>query len=130
MFCCHATPRHNQESLLATTPNDELETMLSGHWAHDVIAFGHTHTQLLRLHRKSMLVGVGSVGYPIARPWSGRGEDVRTYFWAEYTLLCSEGERIGVEFCRLPLDMADVKAAVQASDMPNLETWFKMWVEE
>ncbi|MFZ6028320.1 MAG: metallophosphoesterase family protein [Chloroflexota bacterium] len=129
MFCCHATPRDNQAFLLATTPDDDVEAMLAGYWGYDVIAFGHTHTQLLRLYRKSMLVSVGSVGYPIARPWSGRGEDVRTYFWAEYALVRSEGERIGVEFRRLPLDMAAVKAAVQSSDMPNLETWFSMWLE-
>jgi putative phosphoesterase len=130
MFCCHATPRSNQEFLLATTPDNELEAMFAGYWAYDVIAFGHTHTQLLRLYRKSMVVCVGSVGYPIARPWNGRGDDVRVYPWVEYTLIHSEGKHTGVEFCRLPMDIAAIKDVASRSTMPNLEVWFEMWASE
>jgi putative phosphoesterase len=126
LLCCHASPRSNQEFMLATTPDDELDAMLAGQWQYDAIVFGHTHTQMLRLVRHCRVVGVGSVGYPILRPWQ-MGQTVRMASWCEYAIVHSQGDAISVEFCRLPMNKDAVFAAARASNMPGLEFWFKMW---
>jgi predicted phosphodiesterase len=129
LLCCHASPRNNQEFLLSHTPDDELNVMLDGHWQHTAIAFGHNHTQMLRLIRRSMLIGVGSVGYPIVRPWV-KGQRVRTVPWCEYALIHSQGENISVEFCRIPMNLAAAKDAARRSGMPGLNDWLTMWLSE
>jgi putative phosphoesterase len=129
LLCCHASPRNNQEFLLTTTSDDELTAMLDGHWLNSVIAFGHTHTQMLRLIRTCMVAGVGSIGYPIIRPWT-MGEKVRTVPWSEYAIVHSQGSHVSVEFCRLPMDLAAAKEAARKSGMPGMNAWLNMWVSE
>lgn len=125
MLCCHATPRSNNEFLLATTPHEEIDAMLAGHKA-DVIAFGHNHTQIMRLHYKTILVSCGSVGYPIIQPWPP-GQLASLHSWSEYAIVDSRGERISVELYRIPVDINAIKEAVHNSTMPDIGTFLEMW---
>ena len=85
-------------------------------WA--VIVGGHTHVQMLRRHRETMVVNAGSVGEPFAQmPFVGRP---RIYPWAEYAVIDWANQAIGVELRRAPLDVDTVKERSSTSGMPYL----------
>lgn len=54
------SPRNNRDIITATTPNTNLEDMLSR--AADVLVGGHTHTPRLRRYHGSLLLNPGRVG--------------------------------------------------------------------
>jgi predicted phosphodiesterase len=60
---CHGSPRSYDDVLSASTPVNVLTEVLAGH-AHQVIAGGHTHIQLLRRFGQRHFVNPGSVGMP------------------------------------------------------------------
>ncbi len=62
-LCYHGSPRSNHERIEATTPDPELSRYLEGHDA-DIFAGGHTHTQMFRRFRRSVVLNPGSVGLP------------------------------------------------------------------
>jgi len=66
----HGSPKANTDSLLASTPEPELDGWGTGGF--DLVACGHTHVALTRHHRGRPFVNVGSVGMPFEEPFSGR----------------------------------------------------------
>lgn len=74
----------------------------------DVVAFGHTHLAFHRQVGGVHFVNTGSVG----RPKDG---DPR----AGYVLLDVSVEGIGVEFVRVPYDVARAAAGIRASSLPD-----------
>ena len=80
----HGSPRSHMEDLLATTPPDELDRALDGRAA-TVMAGGHTHVQLLRQHRGTLLVNPGSLGMPFREYVGGRAPTILDH--AEYAIV-------------------------------------------
>jgi putative phosphoesterase len=128
LLCFHGSPRSDVESLLATTPEHELDEMFGAAEA-SVLAGGHTHLQLLRRHRDRILVNPGSVGLPlgsltpspIAQPLPA---------WAEYALVQDDGG-IEISFRRVPVDIDALAAATVPMPCPtwaaDLERRIRRW---
>jgi predicted phosphodiesterase len=125
LLCFHGSPRSFHDRIVDTTPEVELMPMLAGHSA-TVLAGGHTHQQLLRRYRESILVNPGSVGLPFERA-AGEGDQARNPPWAEYAVVSVECGALGVELRRVPLDLAAVMAAIRASGMPYAKEFARDW---
>ena len=80
------------------------------------MACGHTHVQMLRQHRGTLVVNPGSVGLPFKEYVSGRAPTVLAH--AEYATIEAADGRVSVSLHRLPLDVSALREAVQASDVP------------
>jgi putative phosphoesterase len=126
LLCYHGSPQSNQDIIVATTPNEELERFLGGYQA-AVLAGGHTHAQMLRRFRESIVINPGSVGLPYERVASGEGE--RNVPWAEYALLSADGDSLSVAFRRVPLDVSEIVQAALSSGMPHADWWVSDWAE-
>jgi predicted phosphodiesterase len=124
LLCYHGSPRSNEEEILTTTTDEELSKCLEGHAAH-IFAGGHTHTQMLRRFRNSLVVNPGSVGLAIVRdPSSGRARNPAR---AEYAIVASNGRAFSVEFLSVPYPLANLRRAVCESLMPDPDSWLSDW---
>ncbi len=114
----HGSPRSHMEMLLATTPPDELETMLAGRKG-SLLAGGHTHIQMFRQHRGQLLLNPGSVGMPFLEHIGvNPTAPPRILAHAEYAIVTAERARISVDLRRLPLDRKRLREAALASEVP------------
>ena len=111
----HGTPRSNMEDILATTPQDTLDTMLAG-CEGTVLACGHTHLQMLRQHRGTLVVNPGSVGMPFRAYAFGQAPELLRH--AEYAVVQVDDGVLSVTLRRVPVDLARVRAAILASQAP------------
>lgn len=123
ILCYHGSPRSNREGIHATTPEDKLTEYLEGFDA-DIFAGGHTHTQMFRRFRRSIIVNPGSVGLPFQEDFSGR---VRNPARAEYALVNFTGKSFSLELLSVPYSRADLEEAVRNSGLPNLDWWLSDW---
>jgi putative phosphoesterase len=128
LFCFHGSPRSDVESLLATTPEHELDDIFGAAEA-SVLMGGHTHLQLLRPHRDGLLVNPGSVGLPLGSLTSSPTAPPLPA-WAEYALVQDDGG-LGISFRRLPVDVDAVAAATASMPCPtwaaDLERRIRRW---
>lgn len=115
LFLFHGTPRSHMEDLVATTPPGEVDEMLGDHVA-TVMAGGHTHIQMLRQHKGTLLVNPGSVGLAFREYVSGKTPTLMPH--AEWASV--EGTRGGIEvrLHRVHLDKSAMRAAAAATDNP------------
>lgn len=112
LLCFHGSPRSFDDAIVATTPDRELDRLLSGHEA-TVMAGGHTHEQYVRRYRESVVFNPGSVGL---NP-SG----------ADYALIVSERDRLRVDLRSLVLPRERIRQAALGSGMPHAEWWAGLW---
>jgi predicted phosphodiesterase len=111
----HGSPRSHMEDLLATTSADELDRALAGQEA-AVMAGGHTHIQMCRQHRGTLLVNPGSVGAPFKDVVNGRPPTILPH--AEYATVEAAGGTVSINLRRVPLDRGALRDAVAACDNP------------
>lgn len=125
LLCYHGSPRSSEDRILATTPDEELDTMLDGHGA-TVMAGGHNHVQMVRRHQGQPIVDVGSVGAPFTempfKSWP------RFMPWAEYAIIHWVDGVLSIDLRRVPIDLEAVRRAAQASDMPDADAWASWWL--
>lgn len=125
LLCFHGSPKSNTDNILATTPDDELDNMLSGHKI-TIMACGHTHVQMLRQHKGQTIINVGSVGMPFEQmPFSGKP---RILPWAEYGILNWAKGIVNIELRRIPVNVNAIHKAAFASGMPRAADWVNNWV--
>lgn len=125
LLCFHGSPRSNTDNIFAVTPPEELDRMLAGYSAALMIG-GHTHVQMLRQHRGTLVVNVGSVGMPFEEmPFK---DTPRVLPWAEYAIVNWLQGVLTVEFRRVPISMDAIRQAALASSMPEAAEWLKNWV--
>jgi predicted phosphodiesterase len=124
-LCYHGSPRSNHEGIFAKTPDDEVTKYLEGYCA-EVFAGGHTHMQMFRRFRSSMIVNPGSVGLPfdVHPHWAGR---VRNPARAEYAIVSFAGKSFSLELLSVPYSIADLEEAVRTSGLPNQDWWLSDW---
>ncbi len=123
LLCYHGSPRSNHEGILATTPDAELIRYLQDRDA-DIFAGGHTHTQMFRRFRRSIIVNPGSVGLPFQKDSSGR---VRNPARAEYALVSFAGRSFGLDLLSVPYSRADLEESVRKGGLPNSDWWLSDW---
>jgi predicted phosphodiesterase len=111
----HGSPRSNTEDLLATTAPDALEEAL-GARRPTVMAGGHTHVQMLRQHRGTLLVNPGSLGLPFEAYVSGGPPRVMAH--AEYAIVEAAAGAISVTLHRVPVDRGALIAQATGWDNP------------
>jgi putative phosphoesterase len=124
LLCFHGSPQSNVDRILATTPTAELDRMLAGHTA-TVMACGHMHVQMLRQHKGTLIVNVGSVGQPFEqRPFE---DEPRLLPCAQYATVNWVNGALGIDLRWVPIDLDAVKQAVLTSAMPGAASWAECW---
>ena len=115
----HGTPQSNMTDLLATTPAERVDELLGGRSA-TVMAGGHTHLQMLRQHRGTLLVNPGSVGLAFKEYAAGKVPTLLAH--AEYAVIDAAVGDVAVSLRRVPLDKAELRRAAAAVAHP-LKAW-------
>jgi putative phosphoesterase len=115
----HGTPESNMTDLLATTPAERVDELLAGRHA-TVMAGGHTHLQMLRQHRGTLIVNPGSVGLPFKEHAAGKVPMLMPH--AEYAVIEAMDGDIAVSLRRVPLDKAELRQAAGTALHP-MKAW-------
>lgn len=111
----HGSPTSNTVDLLAETPADEFDVRLGPSRA-SVMAGGHTHLQMARQHRGTLVINPGSVGAPFAEvPKAG---PPKILGHAEYATLELDAGGVSVCLHRVRLDQAELHRAALLSTIP------------
>jgi putative phosphoesterase len=111
----HGTLRSHMEDLLATTPPETVDAMLTGRRG-TVMAGGHTHIQMMRQHRGILIVNPGSVGLPFKEYVEGRAPTLLGH--AEYATVEAHAGVVSVQLRRVPVDKHAMATAIAATDNP------------
>lgn len=124
LLACHGSPRSFDDPILADTPHHDLDPMLTG-VAATIVAAGHTHLQLVRRYRSTILLNPGSVGLPYAPAPPALPAHNPPH--AEYAILTADHRTLAIELRRIPIDLPALLAAAHDSAMPHAEWWCQGW---
>lgn len=119
LLCFHGSPTSFDDLIFPETAEEEFVRLL-GPFAPAVLTGGHTHLQQVRRLGDTFFFNPGSVGVAYDRH-QPEGEQRRLDPWAEYAVLSSEGERLALEFRRVPYDVGPLVEIIQASGRPDAE---------
>lgn len=116
--CFHGSPRSFDEIILPLTPDEIVREYLD---PRDDVVYtgGHTHVQFMRHFGRTFHFNPGSVGLTYRH--DQQGDDFYFDPWAEYAILTSEGDRLALEFRRVPLDVAKLIAVYESSGRPHAQ---------
>jgi predicted phosphodiesterase len=125
LLCYHGTPASFDEILL---PDSSYETFVKalGGDSQFIYCGGHTHVQFLRRVGSTFHFNPGSVGMA----YSHHHDDEATFRLdavAEYVVLTVEGERVALEFRRVPYDVNAVIENYRASGRPFADELMKQY---
>jgi predicted phosphodiesterase len=118
LLCFHGSPRNFDEVFVPLTPQDEFEKGL-GEFVPNILTGGHTHVQYLRRLADTFFFNPGSVGAAYSHEQSG--DPFRVDSWAQYAVLTSEGDKLGVEFRRIPYHPDSIIEVYRQSGRPYAE---------
>ncbi len=119
LLAYHGSPHSYKELIQPTTPDNELDAALSSYQA-DIFIGGHSHMQMFRRHRRSLVLNPGSVGLAFDHAWPFDAI-VRNPPWAEYAIIDTSNGLLNVEFHRVPFDVQAFNEATLVSGMPHAE---------
>ena len=124
LLCFHGSPRSYHETIVATTPDDEVMPMMAGYDA-AVLAGGHTHQPYCRQLRNRVLLNPGSIGLGYEQAW---GTDERRNLdraaFATVTMLNSYPQ---VTLHQVPFDREELRAEIRHSGMPRQSELLARW---
>ncbi len=120
LLCFHGSPDSFDDIMLPDSPQDTFAKFL-GKYQAEAMTGGHTHVQYVRRIGADgrFFFNPGSVG--LAYSHHQPDDDFRADPWAEYAVLSSEGERLALEFRRVPYDVAPLIQAYESSGRPYAE---------
>ena len=119
LLCFHGSPTSFDDLIFPETPQEEFVRLLDP-FAPAVFTGGHTHVQHVRRLRETFFFNPGSVGVAYDRHQPDEGSP-RLDPWAEYAVLSSEGERLALEFRRVPYDVRPLVEIIRVSGRPDAE---------
>ena len=111
----HGTPSSNTINLLPELPIEQFDQLLGARRS-EVMAGGHTHVQMLRQHRGTLVVNPGSVGAPFREYPIDAPPVIMPH--AEYASLDIYADQISVNLHRVALDPQVMRSAILASSNP------------
>jgi predicted phosphodiesterase len=115
LLCFHGSPASFDDVILPDTSEDEFQKYLGAHTVH-ILTGGHTHIQHIRRVGDSFYFNPGSVGLAYSHV---QAEDAfHADPWAEYAVLTVQDPRVGLEFRRVPFDVADLVRTYRESGRP------------
>lgn len=119
LLCFHGSPHSYDDILLPDTPQETFRQLLGGFDA-TLLTGGHTHTQQMRrLSANAWYFNPGSVSLPYN--WASSKENPPVDPWADYAIVSSDGERLGITFRHVPVDVAELLRIMRASSRPYVE---------
>ena len=124
LLAFHGSPKSNKEGVSPVGTVGELEAVLLGGKA-TVMAGGHTHVQMLRRYRDSLLLNPGSVGLPVQRDHATGKVSIPP--WAELAVISFGGGRLDVSLKRVPVTPSDVARSMDGSGMPHKKEFLQTW---
>jgi predicted phosphodiesterase len=115
LLCFHGSPTSFDGLIFPETSQEQVERLL-GPFAPAIFTGGHTHRQQVHNLGRDFFFNPGSVGLV----YDPRQSDGPTRFhpWAEYAVLSSDGDRLALEFRRVPYDLDRLRATILASGHP------------
>ena len=111
----HGSPSSNTVDLLAETDPEVFDAQLGPARA-SVMAGGHTHIQMLRQHRGTLVVNPGSIGAPFRECFNGAPPAILDH--AEYATIEVVGDELNVSLQRVDLDRHELARAALESTNP------------
>lgn len=124
LLAFHGTPRSRDEIVDPWMAEEKFRAPFDGLDA-AVFAGGHTHQQWARRMGDAYYVNPGSVGLPLDHHQSASPPHADA--GAEYAILSVNGSGVGVEFRRIPFDVGELLASIEASGMPDSEQAARTW---
>jgi predicted phosphodiesterase len=115
LLCFHGSPTSFDDIILPQTPEEEFQQFLGAFSAH-LLTGGHTHIQFIRRIGDRFHFNPGSVG--LAYSHHQPEDRFRADPWAEYAVLTVDGTHIGLEFRRVPFDVAELIRVYGESGRP------------
>ncbi|HET8845207.1 MAG TPA: metallophosphoesterase family protein [Ktedonobacteraceae bacterium] len=126
LLAYHGSPRSYSEHISPTTLDSDLDAALSGHQA-DIFIGGHSHMQMFRRHRRSLVLNPGSVGLAFNHTWPF-DKTTRNPPWAEYAIIDTLNGGLNIELHRVPFDVQTFIQITLASGMPHARWSAGEWV--
>lgn len=124
IVCYHGSPRHNEDVIIPTTPDEQLESYFAGYEDALIFIGGHTHQHLLRKWHDKQVIVAGSVGLAY-HYWTPTNAPRANY--TEYTLITVDNGVHEITFKRVPYDVAAYHQAIRDSGMPHAEWVIENW---
>jgi predicted phosphodiesterase len=118
LLCFHGSPASFNELIFPETAEEEFQRMLDDYTGR-IMCGGHTHLQQLRRIGDYFFFNPGSVGLAYDR---NQPEDTFAIDpWAEYAVLSLEGQRLDLDFRRVPYDVGRLLSIYESSGRPHAD---------
>jgi predicted phosphodiesterase len=127
LLAFHGSPTSFDDILLPDTPYEDF-ARLYGPFAPAILTGGHTHLQHVRRLGETFYFNPGSVGVVFDQQQPTEPETpTRLDPWAEYAVLQVEGDRLALEFRRVPVAVDRLIQAARDSGCPSSERYAKQY---
>jgi len=122
MLCYHGSPNSSIDSVLPNTPNDDLEQIIETDNTIKIAVGGHTHSQMFKKYKETIIINPGSVGFAFVNPsFTPSAPSLSPV--AEYAIVEYSKGKISVDLKSIGYKFEDFKLMVKNSDIPSKEWW-------
>lgn len=123
LLCYHGSPKSTTDSILPTSTSEEIDSLIHFNQSTKIAIGGHTHFQMYRKHKDTIILNAGSVGSAFLNP--SLSPPVPSYLpTAEYAIIELQQKNISVELKSIEFDFLKFQNLVLQSDIP-LKDWWK-----
>lgn len=124
MLCYHGSPKSTTDSILSDTPLEKLYSLINFDKNLKIAIGGHTHFQMYKKIKNTLLINTGSVGCAFMTPSST--PPAPTFMpIAEYVIIQVDSDSISVELKSISFDFNKFKEEIINSDIPLKEWWLQ-----
>lgn len=123
ILCYHGSPESCADEIRSTTAESELETFFAVA-KEKICAGGHTHQQMRRDFKDTIIINPGSVGTVFKSP---PGEAIRLQPWAEYAIVDATRHAIDIEMHQVHFDPGKAIEGIRQSSSPLKQWWLKQY---